>query len=149
MDQECYENLTPTPENEDFVEADRSIRTTGARFARFKSAGQEFMTAKAKWCFFVNNPTKYDVSTLVQIHMYNDAGRNCGYYPVGAMYCTKRNARNEISCKKCIMRNIIIDCHDFLTDLFILSAAFYAKNISISREMVKIFNKIFEIFELF
>ena len=71
---------------------------------------------------------------LVQIHMYNDIGRNCGFYPVGSMYCSKRNRNGMSTCDKCIMRNIVIDCHDFLTDLFLISGTFYAFNVAESRE---------------
>ena len=119
------------------MQADRNIRTSGNRFAQLKTAGQEFMTAKAKWCFFKNTPTKFDPSVLVQLHMYNDLGRHCGFYPVSKMYCSSKNSRGLSTCQKCISRNIIIDCHDFLTDLFLISGAYYALHLSETREEEK------------
>ena len=128
--------MSEVPTEENFVNNDVQVRTSGNRFARYKVSGQAFNNAKAKWVFLKNPSTRFDPKWLVQIMIANDMMRLCNVYSVGSLYCNKKGFRNEPKCKKCVMKCVICDCHELLTDMFLYATAYYFLHIAKNKTQV-------------
>ena len=122
-----------------FVQKDENFRTNSHdhRLQRHKFTSYQYAGALVKWLFLVNRPTRLQPEFITQFILCNDLYRTCSMMPVAALNCGKRDTEGLLACKKCTLRNSVLDCHDLVTSMYLVFLFWYLLYIAKNRVEVQ------------